>query len=42
MSLLFASGDAGVGDGSSDPTNQTCFTNDGQNATRFIPLFPAS
>jgi tripeptidyl-peptidase-1 len=44
VSLLFASGDFGVGagDAGSDPTNRTCFTNDGQNKTTFIPTFPAS
>ncbi|KAI0064242.1 tripeptidyl peptidase A [Artomyces pyxidatus] len=42
VSLMFSSGDAGVGDGDSDPTTQTCFTNDGRNVTRFIPSFPAS
>ncbi|KAF9534131.1 subtilisin-like protein [Crepidotus variabilis] len=42
VSLLFSSGDAGVGDGESDPAKQTCFTNDGTNQTRFRPAFPAS
>ena len=41
-SLVFSSGDVGVGDGNPDPATQTCFTNDGQNRTRFIPMFPAS
>jgi tripeptidyl-peptidase-1 len=36
VSLLFASGDNGVG------TNQTCFSNDGKNASTFLPSFPAS
>ena len=40
--LLFSSGDGGVGDGDSNPATQTCFTNDGTNQTRFIPGFPAS
>ncbi|KAH9973600.1 subtilisin-like protein [Lactifluus volemus] len=35
VSLLFASGDFGVGGGS-------CLTNDGTNRTEFIPSFPAS
>ena len=35
-------GDGGVGDGDPDPETQQCFTNDGRNATRFIPGFPAS
>ncbi|KAH8801761.1 peptidase S8/S53 domain-containing protein [Xylogone sp. PMI_703] len=36
VSLLFASGDAGVG------TNGTCISNDGKNTTMFVPSFPAS
>ncbi|KAI0034121.1 tripeptidyl peptidase A [Vararia minispora EC-137] len=40
--LLFGSGDGGVGDGNPDPATQNCFANDGTNRTRFIPLFPAS
>jgi tripeptidyl-peptidase I len=35
VSLLFGSGDDGVGAGS-------CLTNDGTNRTQFIPSFPAS
>ncbi|KAG6861867.1 hypothetical protein C0995_011164 [Termitomyces sp. Mi166 len=42
VSLTFSSGDFGVGDGNPNPANQTCFTNDGTNTTRFQPLFPAS
>ncbi|RDB20083.1 Tripeptidyl-peptidase sed3 [Hypsizygus marmoreus] len=42
VSLLFSSGDWGVGDNNEDPATQECFTNDGRNITRFIPLFPAS
>ncbi|KDQ64444.1 hypothetical protein JAAARDRAFT_28073 [Jaapia argillacea MUCL 33604] len=42
VSLLFSSGDFGVGDGNPNPANQTCLTNDGRNLTRFIPDFPAS
>ena len=41
-SVLFSSGDVGVGDGNPDPTTQTCVTNNGENQTRFIPTFPAS
>ena len=41
-SLMFSSGDGGVGDGDSNPATQSCFTNDGRNATRFIPGFPSS
>jgi tripeptidyl-peptidase I len=35
ISLLFASGDNGVG------SNDNCFTNDGRNTTTFLPSFPA-
>lgn len=41
-SLLFGSGDGGVGDGDANPATQECITNDGRNATTFLPLFPAS
>ena len=34
-SVLFSSGDYGVGGGS-------CSSNDGKNTTEFIPIFPAS
>ncbi|KAJ3362046.1 hypothetical protein HDU91_003590 [Kappamyces sp. JEL0680] len=39
VSLLFSSGDGGVG-GSS--YNDQCLTNDGQNRTRFLPTFPST
>ncbi|KAH9055579.1 subtilisin-like protein [Lactarius vividus] len=39
VSLLFASGDGGVGDGDPDPATQTCFA---KNQTKFLPYFPAS
>ncbi|KAH7923659.1 subtilisin-like protein [Leucogyrophana mollusca] len=42
VSILFSSGDYGVGDGDPDPATQQCFTNDGRNVTAFIPEFPAS
>ncbi|EJD01556.1 tripeptidyl peptidase A [Fomitiporia mediterranea MF3/22] len=42
VTLTFSSGDGGVGDGDPDPATQQCFTNDGRNATEFIPGFPAS
>ncbi|VDB85317.1 unnamed protein product [Peniophora sp. CBMAI 1063] len=43
VSLLFGSGDGGVGDGLSSPNGETvCFTNDGTNTKTFLPLFPAS
>ena len=42
VSLMFSSGDLGVGDGNPDPATQQCFSNDGYNVTKFIPLFPAS
>ncbi|KAK0190628.1 tripeptidyl peptidase A [Armillaria mellea] len=41
VTLTFSSGDGGVGDGNSDPATQQCHTNDGQNRTQFMPLFPA-
>ncbi|KZV63258.1 tripeptidyl peptidase A [Peniophora sp. CONT] len=43
VSLLFGSGDGGVGDGDSNPATSTdCVTNDGTNTPTFLPLFPAS
>ncbi|KAF7335256.1 Tripeptidyl-peptidase sed2 [Mycena sanguinolenta] len=42
VSLMVASGDKGVGDANLNPATQTCFTNDGQNRTQFLPGFPAS
>jgi hypothetical protein len=42
VSIIFSSGDAGVGDGDSDPATQQCFSNDGKNKTIFLPQFPAS
>ncbi|KAG1799114.1 peptidase S8/S53 domain-containing protein [Suillus variegatus] len=42
VSLLFASGDGGVGDGDPDLANQLCKSNDGRNVTKFLPIFPAS
>ncbi|EAU84439.1 tripeptidyl peptidase A [Coprinopsis cinerea okayama7 len=42
VSLMFSSGDGGVGDASDDPEEHDCFTNDGQNKTRFLPNFPAT
>jgi len=41
VSMLFSSGDYGVGDGSSDLKHRICQTNDGRNKTRFMPTFPA-
>ena len=42
VSVIFSSGDAGVGDGDADPATQQCFSNDGKNKTIFLPQFPAS
>ncbi|KAF5363393.1 hypothetical protein D9756_000248 [Leucocoprinus leucothites] len=42
VSLMFSSGDGGVGDNDPNPETQQCFTNDGKNTTRFIPGFPAT
>lgn len=40
VSLMFSSGDGGVGDNDPDPATQICLTNDGRNVTRFMPTFP--
>ncbi|KAI0080787.1 tripeptidyl peptidase A [Panus rudis PR-1116 ss-1] len=42
ISLIFSSGDGGVGDGYPDPATSRCLTNDGRNRTQFLPLFPPS
>ncbi|KAH9922264.1 Pro-kumamolisin, activation domain-containing protein [Fomitopsis serialis] len=42
VSIMFSSGDGGVGDGDPDPATQECYSNDGRNVTMFIPEFPAS
>ncbi|EGO27729.1 hypothetical protein SERLADRAFT_446956 [Serpula lacrymans var. lacrymans S7.9] len=42
VSVMFSSGDGGVGDGDADPATQECYSNDGTNRTIFIPGFPAS
>ncbi|KAH9474991.1 Tripeptidyl-peptidase sed2 [Psilocybe cubensis] len=43
VSLLFSSGDTGVGDGVWNPhSTSTCISNDGKNTTKFLPSFPAS
>ncbi|KZW04450.1 tripeptidyl peptidase A [Exidia glandulosa HHB12029] len=42
VSLMFSSGDGGVGDGDANPATQTCITNDGLNTTKFMPGFPGS
>lgn len=42
VSVIFASGDGGVGDGIPDPSFQQCHSNDGRNITKFLPSFPAS
>ncbi|KAH7923658.1 subtilisin-like protein [Leucogyrophana mollusca] len=42
VSIMFSSGDGGVGDGDADPATQECYTNDGRNVTAFVPGFPAS
>ncbi|KZO94442.1 subtilisin-like protein [Calocera viscosa TUFC12733] len=46
VSVMFSSGDGGVGDGLG-PNDQaygptTCYTNDGKNTSTFLPGFPAS
>lgn len=42
VSLLFGSGDNGVGDGQAtfNASTTECIANDGTNRTTFIPLFP--
>jgi tripeptidyl-peptidase I len=43
ISIMFSSGDNGVGDGNPDPVTQQCFSNaNDKNITVFIPDFPAS
>ncbi|KAL0581860.1 hypothetical protein V5O48_000228 [Marasmius crinis-equi] len=44
VSLLFSSGDGGVAEIFSNSTDdpKQCITNDGRNATKFMPAFPAS
>jgi len=46
ISIMFSSGDDGVGDGDPNPATQECFSNlpedKGRNVTVFIPDFPAS
>ena len=42
VSVIFSSGDSGVGDGNPNPATQQCFSNDGTNKTIFLPQFPAS
>ena len=41
VSVIFSSGDSGVGDLDTDPTSPGCKINDGTNRTMFIPGFPA-
>jgi tripeptidyl-peptidase I len=41
ISVLFASGDGGVG-GNSKANTVTCLSNDGTNRTEFLPIFPSS
>ncbi|KIJ69790.1 hypothetical protein HYDPIDRAFT_77750 [Hydnomerulius pinastri MD-312] len=42
VSLMFSSGDGGVGDGDADPATQECYANTGVNRTVFLPEFPAA
>ena len=42
VSLMFSSGDGGVGDGDANATTTQCLSNDGKNKTIFIPEFPSS
>jgi hypothetical protein len=40
VSVLFASGDGGVGDGNADPATQQCRTNDKKRTRRYFSLHP--
>lgn len=42
VSVIFSSGDWGVGDDNPDLETHECFTNDGEERRRFLPVFPAS
>jgi len=42
VSVIFSSGDYGVGDADPDPTTTKCKTNNGKNETTFLPVFPAT
>ncbi|KAG0697323.1 peptidase S8/S53 domain-containing protein [Suillus ampliporus] len=45
VSVIFSSGDGGVGDGDvypAEPLMHQCYSNDGRNTTKFLPIFPAS
>ncbi|TCD70006.1 hypothetical protein EIP91_005256 [Steccherinum ochraceum] len=42
VSVLFSSGDFGVGDNDPDPSTTKCHSNDGNNTLKFLPIFPAS
>ncbi|KAI0287620.1 tripeptidyl peptidase A [Russula brevipes] len=40
VSVIFSSGDAGVGDSNPDPSTHKCYSNDGKNQAKFLPQFP--
>jgi tripeptidyl-peptidase-1 len=42
VSVIFSSGDGGVGDNDPDPATQKCYSNDGRDVRKFLPVFPAS
>ncbi|KAG2128979.1 peptidase S8/S53 domain-containing protein [Suillus clintonianus] len=45
ISVMFSSGDGGVGDGVAypdKPLKHQCYSNDGHNTSMFLPVFPAS
>ncbi|KAK2463913.1 hypothetical protein APHAL10511_004085 [Amanita phalloides] len=42
VSLMFGSGDNGVGDGNMNPKTDKCFTNDGKHTKEFFSFFPAA
>ncbi|KAG2068082.1 subtilisin-like protein [Suillus decipiens] len=42
VSVMFSSGDGGVGDGVAYPDEHQCYSNDGLKTPMFLPVFPAS
>ncbi|KAB5595344.1 Tripeptidyl-peptidase I [Ceratobasidium theobromae] len=42
VSVIFSSGDGGVGDGNGTTNSTSCVSNDGKNKRMFLPNFPAS
>ncbi|KAJ8592808.1 subtilisin-like protein [Rhizopogon salebrosus TDB-379] len=42
VSVIFSSGDGGVGDNDPNSATQKCYSNDGRDVRKFLPVFPAS